>query len=323
MSSRRTRRVLITVGLGTLLAVLTLNAIAYMHARAMTHFTAGGARTGRPESLGLGEKVRTLLFGVNVPKPTNALSPADYGLAFEAHKCASSDGVELEAWSVPCAPSRGLVLLFHGYAACKAAQLPVAKALHELGHEILMIDFRGSGGSSGTVTTLGVREAEDVAVALAFAATRSPESPVLYGTSMGSVAILRAVHAHGVRPKALVLECPFGRLIDTTRARFALMGVPAFPSAELLVFWGGFQHGFDGFSHDAVNYARSVRCPTLLMHGGNDPTVSFEQTTEIYDRLGGAKKVVSFPGVRHESYLEARPKDWKAAVGEFLGGAPR
>jgi pimeloyl-ACP methyl ester carboxylesterase len=297
---------------------IALNAVAFVHARAMTHFTEGGARTERPEKLTAGEKLWTLLTGVNIPKPRNGATPDSVGLEFETRAFSSGD-VPLEAWHVPVAQSRGLVLLFHGYASSKASLLPQARFFHDLGYETLLVDFRGCGGSSGNVTTLGVYEADDVAAAIREAAHLSPrKAPILYGTSMGSVAILRAIHVHGLGPKSIVIECPFGRLIDTVKARFALVGVPAFPAAQLLVFWGGVQLGFLGLRHDPVDYAQSVRCPSLLLHGEADPTISLEQVKEVFANLGGPKALRTFPGVGHEGYLAKRPDEWRAIVAEFL-----
>ena len=41
--------------------------------------------------------------------------------------------------------------------------LAPAQAFHRLGYDAILVDFRGVGGSSGNTTTLGVREAQDVA----------------------------------------------------------------------------------------------------------------------------------------------------------------
>jgi alpha-beta hydrolase superfamily lysophospholipase len=304
-------------------AFLAVNALAFLHARAMTHFGAGGEPTGRPESLSRGEKLRALILGVNVPRPRNVATPASVGLEFETRTFPSEGGVELEAWHVPCERSRGLVLLFHGYASSKSSLLAVARALHDMGYATFLVDFRGSGGSSGDTTTLGVLEGADVASAAGSARSTGHGEPLfLYGISMGSVAILRAIHVHHVRPDAIVLECPFGRLLDTVEARFALMGVPSFPLARLLVFWGGFQHGFDGFAHEPVGYARSVACPALLLQGEDDPTISVAQSREIFERLGGPKTHRTFPGVGHESILARRPAEWRAAVSSLLA-SPR
>ncbi len=77
-----------------------------------------------------------------------------------------------------------------------------------------------------------------------------------------------------MQPAALVLESPFDALLSTVVNRFALMGLPAFPFAHLLVFWGGVQQGFNGFRHYPADYATEVRCAVLLLDGANDTRVT-------------------------------------------------
>jgi alpha-beta hydrolase superfamily lysophospholipase len=253
--------------------------------------------------------------GVRVPRFESDATPASIGLAFTTHRYPSSDRIELEAWRIPCENARGLVLVFHGYSSGKAAQLAVARELHALGFESFLVDFRGSGGSTGSVTTLGLHEADDVAASVSVATSGATVSPFLYGTSMGGAAVLRAVHEGKVAPRGAVLECTFGRLVDTVKSRFALMGVPAFPSAQLLVFWGG---GLEGFSHEPVEYARDVHFPVLLLAGEKDPTISIDQTRELEANLGGPKELVTFAEGRHEGYLGRDPGRWREAVSRFL-----
>ena len=54
-----------------------LNALAYGHARTMTHFTAGGTRTGKAETLSWSQKLWVLAIGVQLPKPSNSQTPLD------------------------------------------------------------------------------------------------------------------------------------------------------------------------------------------------------------------------------------------------------
>jgi uncharacterized protein len=309
-----------SLALFLLLAFGLLNALAYLHARAMTHYGPAGAGTARPESLTALQKVQVVLTGVTVPRPSaEGATPADVGLAFEVHRLAGQGEVELEAWYVPHSQARGLVLMFHGYAACKAALLPEAAAMHELGYALLLVDFRGSGGSGGSETTIGVLEGEDVARAVDYARAHWTELPlILYGQSMGAAASLRAVALCGVRPQALVLECPFDRLVHTVGNRFAAMGLPAFPGAHLLVFWGGVQHGFDGFAHNPVEYAAQVSCPVLLLHGALDRRVTEEQARAVHGALGGPKELEVFEQAGHESYVARQPERWRQVVSRFL-----
>jgi len=301
-----------------LLAVVFVNGVAFMHARAMTHFTPAGTRTAPPESLSYLEKTGVLLTGIRVPRPMSDTTPEQFGLSFSTHRLQGNAGV-LEAWHIPRTNARGLVLLFHGYASCKAALLPEEKAFYDLFYATLLLDFRGSGGSSGSETTIGYNEADDVACAVAFARAEWPGQPVvLYGQSMGSAAILRAIAVNDIQPDAIVVESPFDRLLSTVENRFDAMNVPSFPCARLLVFWGGAQHGFNGFAHNPVDYAVHVRCPVLHLHGELDPRVTQAQAAAIFDRFSGEKRFVLFPGVGHRPLLSERPGQWQEVISAFL-----
>src|SRR4051812_32959481 len=201
-------------GLVVLAAVLLVgvNGIAFMHARSMTHFAPpSNATIVRPGSMTLGQKIGVAFTGMRIPRPTNRARPDDFGMAFTTHRFVTEDGANLEAWHIAATTqptvidgrrrSHRLVLMFHGYMVSKSVMLGEAKAFHEIGCDCLLVDFRGSGGSSGNDTTIGYRESLDVAAALQYAErTFPPAALVLYGESMGSAAILRAIAINGVEP---------------------------------------------------------------------------------------------------------------------------
>jgi alpha-beta hydrolase superfamily lysophospholipase len=310
---RRTFLVLLLAG------ALGLNAMAYMHARAMTRFVASGERTERPEHLSWTQAAYVLLTGVTVPRPRNGRSPADLGLSFETVTFASGHGATLEAWVVTGDDSTPLVILLHGYAGSKTQLLPTAVALHELGYGTLLLDFYGSGGSSGSGTTLGVVEAQDVAAAVAYARTRWPgRELILYGFSMGSAAALRAVAVEGVQPDAIIVEATFDRLLSTAARRFHTMGLPATPFAQLLLFWGGVQWGFDAFTHNPADYATALTCPLLVLQGDADLRISPDEARHIADAAGQQATLIVYPGVPHRPLAEALPDAWRRDVGSFL-----
>lgn len=301
---------------------IAINALAWLHARAMSRFVRNGERTVAPERLGPLPKLRILLTGVTLTRPENHRTPSNVGMAFHTVHFAGAKGRQLEAWFIPGGPTttNGIVLLFHGYGASKESLLPAACEFHASGWSTLLVDFHGSGGSAGDTTSVGWHEAEDVAAAFAEAAKLAPgKARVLYGCSMGAVASLRAIDKLGVNPDAVVMECPFDRMLNTVRNRFHAMRLPSWPLAELLVFWGGQEGGFDAFEHNPLDYARSVNCPVLQMHGEMDPRVSVEEAGRIYAALIGPKQFHTLPGVGHEAYVEANPEVWRSLVTQFLG----
>jgi dipeptidyl aminopeptidase/acylaminoacyl peptidase len=296
-----------------------LNALAFNHAKALLRFSEGGPRTPPPERLGVLSRMKVLLAGVKIPRPVSHRRPAELAPDCRRLSVPGPSGITLASWY--CNRGRGtpLVILFHGYSAEKTSLLGEARAFLDLGASVMLVDFRGSGGSSESYTTVGVHEAEDVAAAMRYARRKpSHDNVFLFGRSMGAAAILRAVHAHAIQPDGVILEAVFDTLLSTIRHRFRAMQLPAFPGAELLVFWGGWQWGFNGFAHNPSDYAASVHCPTLLMHGERDPRVSLSEARRVFEAIAGAKEFVTFERNGHTSYLSNNAHHWRAAVERFI-----
>lgn len=318
-----------------LTAGVALNAVAWMQARAMTHYLTGEViKTQKPEQLSTFDKAKVVFTGVRVPRPTNTKAPDDMGLDYETHRIEmGSDQFSypqyLEAWMTAAETdnetngttqkSKGIVLLFPQYGASKQAVLAPGKAFYEMGYDVMWVDFRGVGGSSGSNTTLGVREGEDVAAAMRYVQRQWPQKPViLYGASLGSVAVMRAITHEGITPTAAILESPFDSLLGTVRHRFRAANIPSFPSAELLVFYGGLQQGMNGFAHNPKEYAALMDCPVLIMHGRADTRVTEENAVAIYEQLPQKKELVLFSAVGHGALVNDDPTKWISSIQQFL-----
>jgi alpha-beta hydrolase superfamily lysophospholipase len=296
-----------------------LNLLAYNHARAMLNFTRSGERTSKPEKLSFADKLGVLIKGVNLPRPVSDLPPTTLAADCQSFLITEANAIKLSAWLCDRGKTSPLVIMFHGYSTDKTALLEEAKALLELGASVLLVDFRGSGGSSEAYTTIGVHEADDVAAVFDYAKKHFAHSrTILFGQSMGAVAILRAISKNGVKPDGVIIEAVFDTMLNTVKNRFDVMGVTSFPGAQLLVFWGGVQFGFNGFKHNPVDYAKALSCPSLFLHGEDDPRAKLKEGRRVFEVAGGTKKFITFAGSGHESYLSTHREQWINAIRNFL-----
>lgn len=279
-------------------AFVAVNVSAWRHAYALTHYIEAGTRTPDPEELTATQRLRVLLFGVRIPKPVS-----DDDLPNYVGELATTQRTSEQA--------TGHCFLFHGYAASRDQVRPTAGLLHSC--TVVQVDLRGHGDSPGDQTSVGWREAEDV-VEVVNALRQDGEPVILYGFSMGAAAILRATGPLGLEVDAVIAEGCFGRFDTTVRQRFATMGVPSWPGAELLLFWGSRQMGFDAKTHNPQDYIAQVKAPVLVLHGEKDPRVTLSEA----QALGAHGQLVVTPGLGHQQLAEVDPTAFRAAVRPFL-----
>lgn len=311
MTSKKTLKKISRV---LLIVFILMNIVAYFHAYKFTHFGASNlARTKDPKELTLVRRLKSLAFGINNPRPANGQFPVK---PYQTIRLKSNKTIE--CWLMKTANAKGTVVLFHGFAGEKSSLLTKSLIFEQLGYNTLLVDFMGSGGSEGNQTTIGFFESAEVKSCFDYLKQHGENKIYLWGTSMGAVAIMKAINDYHIQPAGIMIECPFGSMYETVCARFRLMHAPTFPMAGLLVFWGGLQNNFWAFGHNPTAYARQIACPTLLMYGELDDKVSRAEIDEILTNIKGKKQLKIYPLAGHENYLNKYEQEWKADVAGFL-----
>jgi uncharacterized protein len=310
MTRKKLYRRLIWIGL---IISITMNIVAFFHAYKFTHFTNESIPKTEAQNISTINKLKALAFGINNPRPKNNTQPSQ---RFETVRLQSNK--QIECWHIKTDSSRGTVILFHGYGGQKSSLIDKSDEFIKLGFSTLLVDFMGSGGSEGNQTTIGFKEAEEVKTCLDYLTKLGEKNIYLFGTSLGAVAIMKSISDYELKPKGIIIECPFGSMYQTTCARFNTMKIPSFPMAGLLVFWGGAQNGFWAFGHKPTEYAKNISCPTLLLYGEKDEKVSRKEIDEIYMNLNGKKRLITFPLAAHDNYFKEYREEWINWVQKFV-----
>jgi esterase/lipase len=311
----RRKNPLKTLGKILLVVFILMNIIAAFQAWSFTHFDETAGERVKADSMNALQKAKMLFFGASLPRPQNTEIPSQQ---YQTVKIPSN--LMLSAWYIKTAnpKPKGTILLFHGYQGTKSNLIKVSDALLAMGYNTLLTDFMGSGGSEGNQTTIGAKEAENVKAAFEYIANKGEKNIYLYGSSMGAAAVMKAINDYKLSPKAIIVGCPFGSMYGTVGKRFEIMGIPKFPMAGLLTFWGGIENGFWAFGHNPEDYAKSITCPTLLLWGEQDNRVDYEETQTIYNNLTGQKELQIFIHSGHGQYIETEPEQWQNTVSAFL-----
>lgn len=303
-----------------LVQVILFNISAALYAYKLTHFyNDTSLYNERPEG-NVFTKTWKLFSGPRFGKSVIAEFPS---FAFDTVTLKTQNGIFIDAWyGKTDSTAKGTVILFHGVTINKGQLLTEASEFRYLGYNVLLVDFRAHGNSGGITTTLGWREAEEVKLAYEFVISQGEKKIICWGSSMGAVAIARAISDYELKPSGVILEMPFGSLQSHLKARarmFGFSGFPEKPFSFFVAWWIGMERGFNGFNHKTTRYVSKIHCPVLMQWGALDASVVKDETEKIFGAIATSnKKLVVYTTAAHESMLQRDPLKWRIEVGKFL-----
>lgn len=295
-----------------------INFSASLHAWKQTHFyTDPGLRIYKPPSKNIFLKTWKLFAGIKMPRSVVHTFPT---FPFDTVILKTSNGLKIDGWySRPDSMAKGTVILFHGWSINKGYILPEAEEFRYLGYNVLLVDLRGHGNSDGNTTSIGYYESEEVKLAYDYIKEKGEKNIFLWGMSLGSVIIAKALNDYNLQPTAVILEMPFYSLQSFLEGRSKLFGFPGEPFGFLVTAWTGIESGYNGFGFKVAEYAKKIHCPALLQWGTQDPFISVEQGKEIFDNIPGTKKkLIIHEGAGHQSFLQLDPVQWRMEMESLL-----
>lgn len=194
-----------------------------------------------------------------------------------------------------------LVLYYHGNSGHVGYYAAMMKQYARHGFDVLCVDYRGFGTSSGTPTEQSLyRDADHIADFALKLVSGDSKRLIVVGYSMGSAAATHAVasrlDAQGVR--ALVLETPFAVIKDVITHKLPLT-TPLY-----------------GFMSNAFNNleraSRITQTPVAVIHSPQDELIPFEDAVRVFDAVQSAEKVFipSYIGAHVAVHADARLFQW-------------
>ena len=238
---------------------------------------------------------------------------------YENIKLRTNNNLSIDGWYGNVDTANGCIIFFHGITNNKVVLLKEADEFKSWGYNVLLIDFRAHGNSEGAQSSFGYKETDEVEKAFQFARLKGNKNILLYGSSLGSVVIMKAVGENKIAPLAIIADMPFGSLRDHLRARASEVGFPSEPFAFLVTLWIGIENGYNGFNLQSYNYAKKINCPVLLQGGDRDMYVGEKEIKRIYQNLEVAhKKLIIYQGANHQSFLQYDPIYWQKNITGFL-----
>lgn len=215
----------------------------------------------------------------------------------------TDDEVRIHGWWIPAAssPRMGTLLFLHGNAGNIAGRAPMARDLAHAGLDVLLLDYRGYGRSTGTPSEEGLYLDAKAAYRYLRQQHRIPVAELaVAGHSLGGAV---AAHLATTRPVgALVITATFTNLSEAAKAVY-----PWLPSA-----W----FRWSQVPFPTLQRIRSLEAPILVGRGSADDLIPRSQVRALYEAADPPREWVEVRGAGHgDLWFE---EEFRRALGDFL-----
>jgi fermentation-respiration switch protein FrsA (DUF1100 family) len=246
----------------------------------------------------------SMVFLAKLPGRALDASPEDIGLDYEDAYIDTSDGERLHGWYVRAAEPRGMLLFFHGNAGNISHRLESIAIFNRLGLDVLIIDYRGYGQSTGHPSEQGsYRDARAAWDYLMEVRHKKPAEVVVFGRSLGGAVgawLAAGLQAHE-QPAAVIIESTFSSGADMARRLY-----PVYP-ARLLT----------RLKYPVIEFAARLQCPVLVVHSRDDEIIPFSMGEAIYAAAPQPKEFIELRGDHNAGFWISR-EAYAAGLAAFL-----
>lgn len=239
---------------------------------------------------------------VYFPMKAMAATPAAIGLGYEDVILETAAGTPVHGWYLPGREHARTLLFLHGNAGNISHRLDSLRLFHELGLNVLIIDYSGfgqSGGKPGEQQTY-----EDARLAwrhLTGARGVAPERIVVFGRSLG--AGVAAWLATEESPGALILESAFTSVPALARKYY-----PIFPV-----------HWLARIRYDIASRLPGVACPVLIVHSRDDEIVPIDHGRALFEIARDPKSLLEIRGSHNAGFMMSG-HSYVNGLARFLAG---
>jgi uncharacterized protein len=240
-----------------------------------------------------------------LPSSIIEITPDKIGLLYEEIWLPVDKEEILHGWWLPSpSPTTGVLLYLHGNGENIGANVAYAQKFHQLGFDVLLIDYRGYGRSKGKFPT-ETQVYKDAQTAWDYLIKQrgiKPKDIFIYGHSLGgAIAFDLAV----VNPEAagLIVEGTFTSMSDMA----VYQGIYKIFPANLLVHQ----------RFDSLSKIESLRIPILLIHGSTDRVVPASMSQVLYDAATVPKKLLIIPDAGHNNVAFLNEEKYLTGVWDF------
>lgn len=230
----------------------------------------------------------------------------------------SKSGSKLAGWFLKADNSQGAILLLHGVRGNRGGMVDDMRHFHDLGYDVLAIDFQAHGESPGEHITFGYLEALDAAAAVEYLWRLDASGPVLvFGRSLGGAAAVLADYDRP--PTAMIIEAVYSDIETAIGNRISMrLGNWSRILTPLVSWQFQLRLGISAAKLSPVIAMEKVHCPLLIIYGSNDLHARPEEAHLLKDAASGPVSIIEVMGADHASISRASFANYYRHINEFL-----
>ena len=226
---------------------------------------------------------------------------------------------EVHGYWIPAKRKNAPTLLYlHGQDATIDKNLEHTYMLHDLGYNVMLIDYRGFGKSYGDTQPSEDKVYEDADAAWQYILDNKESDPgriFIFGHSLGgAIAIELATRKDGSSidgsrediAGGLITVCTFTSILDMSKLKYNGM-LRLLPMRLLLS-----EH------LDSLNKIGDVGIPKLFIHGEKDEKVPYQMSKALFDEATGEKHFRLLPDCPHSDFKQSDLKTMGSEIRKFV-----
>jgi fermentation-respiration switch protein FrsA (DUF1100 family) len=241
------------------------------------------------------------------PTPVFQTTPDRLGMKFEELRIpvgSGADKSELYGWWVPAEEANTPTFLYlHGNFRNIGNNLEHTQRLHNLGYNVLLVDYRGYGKSAGSKPS-EAKVYEDAEAAWQYLLKQrgvKPQQAFIYGHSLGGgIAIDLAVH----HPEAagLITESTITSMVDMGKLEYGYLPIDWLINQRF----------------ESLEKVSLLRIPVLFIHGTWDKKIPYQMAQQLYAAAPQPKTLTLIEGGEHNNTGTIGWIEYRNAVMAFV-----
>ena len=183
---------------------------------------------------------------------------------FEEINLESNDGNVLNGLLFKAHNTKGLVIFYHNHSGNIEHWSRSALFMNKLDHDVLLMDYRGFGKSTGNFNEASFLE--DANLWYNYGRKRYDEAKIsVYGRGLGATFATYVASLNS--PKRLCLESPFHSLNFMAKIHYPLLPLKLISK----------------YKFETYKYIKDVKCKVYLFHGKLNKLISYKNSIKLYE----------------------------------------